>query len=38
MTGNEVKAVFFFSIHTVYSLIKFNYRLEKSSENKTIHL
>ena len=35
MTGNKEKTVFtFFSIHAAYVC----YRLEKSSENKTIHL
>ena len=37
MTRNKKEPVFIFSIHTVY-ITKFNYRLEKSSENKTIHL
>ena len=39
MIGNKEKTVSnVFSIHARYILIKFNYRIEKSSENKTIHL
>ena len=40
MTGNKEKTVFniLFSIHAVYILIKFDYRVEKSSENKIMHL
>ena len=39
MTENKEKnGVKCFSIHAVYILIKFHYRIEKSPENKTMHL
>jgi len=39
MTRNKENTVLnVFLIHAVYILITFNYRIEKSSEIKTIHL